>query len=373
LLFADHGLSVRQVSSLFIIWSLTAFVFELPSGAWADTVDRRLLLVVSAGIYALGFSAWMLAPTYLGFATGFVLWGLSGAIMSGTFEALLYDELAARGAEEQYARVVGWSHSAAMVANLVASVAAAPLYALGGYVLVGWTSVTIAGVQAVLAASLPVTKHHQAASVEAVPSATESLATRYVAMLRAGLREASRAVDVRRVVLITAALVGLTAYDEYFAFIAREGGVTTAVVPWLVGLAVLGQAIGTALAGRTAGMSSATMAGAVVAGGALISLGALVSPVLGFVAIATGYGLLNNTMIVSEARLQQVIKGPARATVTSVTGLATEVVALAVYAGFGVAAGLASVSTLVALLGIPVVVMGACVARWLPAPRLPEV
>ncbi len=356
------------MSSLFLVWSLTSFVFEVPSGAWADTIDRRLLLVVSAGIYATAFSAWMLVPTYLGFATGFVLWGLSGAMMSGTFEALLYDELAARGAEEQYARVVGWSHSAAMVANLVASVAAAPLFAVGGYALVGWTSVTIAGVQAVLAATLPVTTRHQVASVEAVASATESLATRYVAMLRAGLREASLAVDVRRVVLISAALVGLTAYDEYFAFIAREHGVTTVVVPWLVGLAVVGQAIGTALAGRTAGMSSATMAWAVVTGGSLISLGALISPVLGFVAIATGYGLLNNTMIVSEARLQQVITGPARATVTSVAGLATEVVALAVYAGFAVAAGLASVSTLVALLGIPILGVALAVRRWLPQP-----
>ncbi len=354
------------MSSLFVIWSLTSFVFEVPSGAWADTIDRRLLLVVSAAIYAMAFSAWMLVPTYLGFATGFVLWGLSGAIMSGTFEALLYDELAARAQQTKYARILGWSHSAAMVANLVASVAAAPLYALGDYALVGWASVGIAGIQAVLAASLPVTTHQHGVSVGAVATVTETMATRYVAMLRAGLREASRAVDVRRMVVISAALVGLTAYDEYFPFIAREGGVTTAAVPWLVGLAVLGQAIGTALAGRTAGMSSATMACAVVAGGALISLGALGSPVLGFVAIAIGYGLLNNAMIVSEARLQEVITGPARATVTSVAGLGTEVVALAVYVSFAVAAGLASVSTLVALLGVPILGVGLVVRRWLP-------
>ncbi len=87
--------------------------------------------------------------------------------------------------------------------------------------------------------------------------------------------------------LICATLVGLTAYDEYFPFVAREDGVdTTTAVPWLIGLAVVGQAIGTALAGRTAGMSSATMAWAVAVGGSLISLGALASPLLGFVAIA---------------------------------------------------------------------------------------
>jgi len=116
-------------------------------------------------------------------------------------------------------------------------------------------------------------------------------------------------------------------------------------------------------------MPSRAMALVVVSGGALISWGALVDPLVGFAAIAVGYGLLNNTMIVSEARLQEVITGPARATVTSVHGLATEVVALAVYAAFALAADLVSVPVLVALLGIPIVVVAGCVARWLPGPR----
>lgn len=37
LLFTDHGLSASEVSTLFIIWSTTTFVLEVPSGAWADS------------------------------------------------------------------------------------------------------------------------------------------------------------------------------------------------------------------------------------------------------------------------------------------------------------------------------------------------
>jgi len=74
LLFADNGVSTGQISTLFIIWSLTSFVFEVPSGAWADTIDRRLLLVLSAVIYAVGFSAWIVVPTYAGFATAVSCW-----------------------------------------------------------------------------------------------------------------------------------------------------------------------------------------------------------------------------------------------------------------------------------------------------------
>ncbi len=385
LLFVDHGVPLGQISTLFIIWSVTSFVCEIPSGAWADTIDRRRLLVLSALIYAAGFSSWLLLQTYAGFALGFVCWGLSSAIMSGTFESMLYDELTERGAETEYARVIGWAHSTAMMANLAATVVAAPLIALGGFALVGWTSVAIAGVQAVLAATLPVSEAARrpssvaAGSVAAgsapghaheVVEESERLATRYVAMLRSGLREASTSVEVRRVVVIAAVLIGLTAYDEYFPLIARDHGVLTKVVPFLIGLTVVGQVIGTALAGRAARMSPRTMGLAVTVGGTLISLGALLSPYAGFAAIAVGYGVLNNVMLVAEARLQQVITGPARATVTSVHGFLTEVFALVVYALFAVFAGVATVPMLVALLGIPILAIAAGVQRWFPDARV---
>jgi hypothetical protein len=99
----------------------------------------------------------------------------------------------------------------------------------------------------------------------------------------------------------------------------------------------------------------------------LISAGALADrPWLGFAGIAVGYGLLNNAMVVSEARLQDVITGPARATVTSTAGLATEVVALAVYVGFAATGDLASVSVQVAALGVPMLLVALLAARTFP-------
>ena len=59
LLFADHGISASHISVLLIIWSATSFVIEVPSGAWADSFDRRHLLVFSAFVYAAGFAIWM--------------------------------------------------------------------------------------------------------------------------------------------------------------------------------------------------------------------------------------------------------------------------------------------------------------------------
>lgn len=369
LLFADHGVGSGQISLLFIIWSLTSFVCEVPSGAWADTFDRRRLLVLSAAIYAAGFATWMIAQDFVGFALGFACWGLSSALMSGTFESLVYDELVERGAPERYPTLIGWAHSTAMLANLAASGLAAVLLHLDGYALVGWTSVGIAVVQGLLAATLPVSaRARRVAHDEGVIAGTEHATTRYLAMLRAGLSESRHHPDVRRVLLLAATMVGLTAYDEYFPLVARDHGVATGTVPVLIAITVLGQVVGTATVGRTARYRGPVI-GTILGGGAvLVSVGALSAPYAGFVAIAVGYGMLNNAMLVGETRLQDMITGPARATVTSVLGLLEEVVALSVYAAFAVASGALGFPVLLALLGLPVLVVAGAVVRWLPGP-----
>ncbi|HEX4687560.1 MAG TPA: MFS transporter, partial [Nocardioides sp.] len=203
LLFADHGVDSGRISLLFIVWSVTSFVCEVPSGAWADTFDRRRLLVLSAAIYGVGFASWMVWQDFAGFALGFVCWGLSSALMSGTFESLVYDELVERDATERYPGLIGWAQSTALVANLVATAAAAWLFHVGGYGLVGWTSVAIAGVQGVLAATLPVShRARHAPHADGALVETEQAASRYLAMLRAGLSESRHHPDVRRVLLL---------------------------------------------------------------------------------------------------------------------------------------------------------------------------
>ena len=369
LLFADHGLSVGQISSLFVIWSVVSFVAEVPSGAWADTVSRRGLLVFASVLYTAGFTVWILMPSYAGFAAGFVLWGISGAIQSGTFEALLYDELVARGAAGDFARLLGYANSGAMVCNLLATLTA-PLYILGGYPLVGWVSVGATVVHGCFALLLPAAPKVEEAD-ETLEAADErrGLAARYATMLRAGLGEVTREAVVRRGVLLSAVLIAFLAFDEYFGLLARDGGTSTASVPLLVAITVSGQVVGTAFAGRTASMRAVTMGRAVALAAILLGGGALLGGVPGFLALGVGYGILGNAMIVSEARVQDAITGPARATVTSVAGLLGEVAAVLIYAGVAVGSLWLSVTTLVAALAVPVLLSAVLVRRWLPPVR----
>jgi MFS family permease len=360
------------MSSLFIIWSVTSFVLEVPSGAWADVVDRRLLLVLSAPLYAAAFAIWILWPTYAGFAIGFVLWGLSGALMSGTFEALLYDELSALGATDAYAGLVGWANTAALAATLVATAVAAPLHAWGGYAAVGWVSVGVALVHGVLARALPPARRVEDADETKQFDGGATFFQRYLQMLRGGVHEATRRASVGRLLVIAAALYSLTAYDEYFPLVAGEAGASTSAVPLLVALIVAGQLVGSAIAGRMASLSRRGVTLMVASSGVLIAAGAVAGHPLGFVAIAGGYGLMESATIVSEAKLQDTISGPARATVTSVSGLASEVGAVAIYAAIAAGSSWLAVSTLLAIATLPTLGVAVAVHSWWPSSRPPR-
>ncbi|MFI6870961.1 MFS transporter [Nocardia sp. NPDC050406] len=415
LLFADHGLNTAQISGLLAIWSTTSFVLEVPSGAWADTVSRRLLLILSGVLLVAGFGLWTVAPSYLGFALGFVCWGTSGALLSGTFEALLYDELAARGETAEYPRIMGYTRAASETAALLGIVAAAPLFAWGGYALVGWVSVVIAGLHALLAFTLPsapktvsAEQAQELAEEEApesiapqdadlsVPGSTASVGAavavgteaipaqgsaiaRYFFMLRTGLREAVRVKTVRHGLFLASILYGMTAFDEYFALVAGAAGVAPWVTALLVGLTVVGALVGSTLAGRTEAMRARTMAIALTVGGVLFIGGALLAGLavhrpaavypltaLGFSAIGIAYGIVYNAGVIAAARLQDAIEGPARATVTSVSGVLEELFSLAVFGFVALVSLWLPIAPIVALLGVPMLVAAALVPAWLP-------
>lgn len=361
LLFEDQGLSTAQISSLFAVWSIAAFVTEVPSGAWADTVPRRALLFGSAGLLTASFALWMLVPSYWGFAAGFALWGLAESMKSGTFEALLYEELAALGAQGRYATVQGYVNSAEVTCVFLATASAGPLFALGGYTLVGWVSIAITVVDGLLVFTLPSVRR-----TDRGDDGASTFLTRYARSLRDGTGEIRADRIVRRVVLLTAVLMSFLALEEYFAMLARDGGASTAQAPLLVAITVAGQIVGAAVAGRTAGMSGRTMAGVLCAAAMLIAAGAVAGGVAGFVAIGIGYGAVHNAVIVSEVRMQDAMSGSARATVTSVAGLTSEVASLALFAGFALGSAWLSLSILVAAVAVPLLLVAASAPRLLP-------
>ncbi|SCL44058.1 Major Facilitator Superfamily protein [Micromonospora citrea] len=170
LLFSDTGLSVWQISSLFVIWSASSILLEVPSGAFADAVSRRLLLGLAPLVTAAGFALWVLVPSYPAFAVGFVLWGTGGALASGALEALVFTELDRLDATGRYARTMGRARTAETLGVLASIVLAGPVFAAGGYPAVGAASVLACLLAAAVATRFP--EHHsRPAAASAAPAA----------------------------------------------------------------------------------------------------------------------------------------------------------------------------------------------------------
>lgn len=99
ILFLDLGLTLDQYVMLNLVWAATIFLFEVPSGALADTLGRKTLLVTASVLMVVELSCLLFAPKDGGWLLFFlcvanrVLSGLSEAAASGADEALAYDSL----------------------------------------------------------------------------------------------------------------------------------------------------------------------------------------------------------------------------------------------------------------------------------------
>ena len=347
LLFADSGLSDAEISALFALWSAVGIIAEVPSGALADRFGRRTALVVGALVQAVGYASWVVFPELLGFAAGFVLWGLGSALASGAQEALLHDGLVAVGAAQHYARVQGWVGAAGLVVQVPTAGIATALFVVGGYPAAGWASVTTCLGTAVLAARLP---EPGQTTLDRHPSIGRRRggAASYLATLRAGVADVVARPPLLGAVLAFGLLYGLDAFEEYFPLVARDLRVSTALVPVALLAVPLVGAVGAALGGQANRLGAGALAIVLATGAALLAGAAAVPHPVALVGVALYYGLYRAVLVVADARLQERITGPARATVTSVANVVAELPSFAVYAAWALG-GTAAMTVLVAL------------------------
>jgi len=111
-LFLDYGLTLEQFAILNIVWALTIVLAEVPSGALADIVGRKRLVVFAAIMMVVEMALIAFAPIGASpflfplFLANRICSGLSEAAASGADEALAYDSLKALGREDDWSKIL---------------------------------------------------------------------------------------------------------------------------------------------------------------------------------------------------------------------------------------------------------------------------
>ena len=112
ILFLDFGLSLEQFAILNAVWAAVIVMAEVPSGALADVIGRRNLVVFAGAAMVFEMALIGFVPKknitllFMLFLVNRVLSGLAEAAASGADEALAYDSLKQEGDINEWGAVL---------------------------------------------------------------------------------------------------------------------------------------------------------------------------------------------------------------------------------------------------------------------------
>ena len=322
-MFTDQGLSPAQISLLFIVWSLTAFFLEVPSGAIADKFPRKYVLVVALLFHAATFLAWLLMPNFTGVLIGFLLWGINSALASGTQEALIYDELKRDGNEKQYAKVTGRVEALDILGIIAAGVVAA---ALAG---AGYTTILLLSIAAVLVSAAAIMLLPKAKPIET----TEE--TEYWSYLKDGITLALRNRKILLLVLFLSLATGFASVDEFFNLLFNEQGMSNEMIALWMGIVFAFGGVASFFAHKFEGRQFPIALSLIVWAVFLFLATVLPAPVAP-IGIGLYVALYYTIKILFNTRLQHELNDKNRATATSVAGFLAEAGAIGSFIIFAI-------------------------------------
>ncbi|MEX0688475.1 MAG: hypothetical protein WD072_07400 [Pirellulales bacterium] len=133
ILFLDFGITLEQFGLLNAAWAAAIVLLEVPSGALADLVGRRRLLVAAASLMVVEMLLLCLVPVpsvwvFPALLLNRIVSGAAEAFASGADEALAYDSLQAAGQAARWPRVLERLMQVGAVVTIAAMVTGGLVY-----------------------------------------------------------------------------------------------------------------------------------------------------------------------------------------------------------------------------------------------------
>lgn len=270
-----------------------------------------------------------------------MLWGVSGALSSGTREALIYDEVKRANVERHYAKVTGRVEMLDLLGLIGAGFAAA-LLAKSGYTLL-----LVLSILGVMVSMLALVFLPKARAIETTGE------VKYWTYLTEGISQVLHKRKVFFLLLFMSIVTGLGAVDEYYDLLFNEQGMSNSMIALWMGVVFGFGAVGSLWAHRLEGRQFPLAIGTVAWAGILL-LAALLPTPLSAIAIGLYVLMFYVFKVLFNTYLQQELDDKSRATTTSVGGLFSEVGALV---SFGVFAAVAEAHTYAAAFKVMAVII----------------
>lgn len=110
-------LNLFQIGTLFSIRGIIIYIFEVPSGIFADQYGKKTGLMICFIFYIASFFFFFLGGSYAIVAVAMVFFGLGEAFRSGTHKAMIYAYLEQKGWFEHKTFVYGRTRSFSLIGS----------------------------------------------------------------------------------------------------------------------------------------------------------------------------------------------------------------------------------------------------------------
>ena len=295
LLFTNYtGVGIIETAMI-----ISIVVFEIPSGALADLLGKRKVLILAFLVVALSEFTMAGAINFWMLMFSAIVGSLGTTMVSGTFEAITYDSLKELGKEKIYDKILSRQKSIKYIASALATIAGGAMYTYG------WqrTPFILVGVMSLIACGLALFLKEP--KVDTVSDGNVLSWRIYWQQLQQGFRQLFSQTKFRAtaIILFAAGVVPLFMYEMVEDILLVAYGATAMEISWEVFLESTATAIvihfTSLIVRKIGGLKSLVVIAFIYAG--LLPLVSLVS-LWGAIALIIVWGSLNviNRVITSK-------------------------------------------------------------------------
>lgn len=330
LFWEQRGMTVQLMVYIEILYALVAAALELPTAHLADRWSRKWMMVVGAFLACFEFAILIFATEFWHFAGVAVVAAVSGAAVSGTRNALLYDSLLATGEESTFEKKVGFLRFVDYGSHMLSAL-------LGGVVAMGygllttyWWSLLATALAFVVTLTLVEPPMHEPESPRAseAPPAPAKVAWAY-------LKQRPDLQSVMAYSVVTGAC--LIYVDEFWQIYAQRVGVPIALFGLVLGAICLLSACSGLIAHRLKGVAPwrPLLTGLLVVFCAGVAVMAFVGSPWGVLLLLVAYWAAGLMEPLTVGYLHHRVPSSIRATAESYQSLVSRVVSAVVGIVFG--------------------------------------
>ena len=347
-----RGLSLGVIGAALAVHSAVLMALEVPSGALADTIGRRRVLLAGAGLTAASLLVFAAARTVPAFMASFALLAAGRALISGSLEAWYVDSLRALDPAAPLSHGLSRGTAAEGIAMAVGALVAGGLVALSGPadgdagLFSGYGVAGLAGALAALAylVAVAVLVHEPRGARSAGRAAEASIARKMAEVFRVAREEATGSVAVR-VVVITAVAWGISftavelLWQPRVADLVTDADAVGLLLGLLTAASMLSVAVGawsSTLVNRRLGLWLGYLLALGLAALSIALLGVPGSVVPFALIYLVAYFALGVAEPIHFELLNEAVGSTARATLISAESLATQTGSLTANLGAGV-------------------------------------